>query len=173
MDRPILDLLLKDFGLLWLLGLFPLMFVMIGRGAWHIHKKADTPRELARFVGFPKRFTAHPQRCRMCSLILFTGICLVSVALLGILVWAVLRNELANVKMMPNLHAAERALWPLEMFLMAAGYGGAFLIISTYLVAFLTRTVPVTNQDLETEIPLAETGPEGDDECEKEQDQVN
>ncbi len=172
-DPPLLDLLLKEYGPLWLLGLFPLLFVMIGRGAWYLHRKAENPKDLARFAGFPERLTAHPRRCRMCSLVLFTGICVVSVALLGIPVWAVLRNELANVRVIPNLRTAESALWPLEVSLMAAGYGGAFLIFSTYLVAFLTRTEPAINQYLETEIPLAESHPEGDDKGEKEQSQVN
>lgn len=137
-----LDLLLKDFGPIWLLVLFPLMFLMIGRGARQIHRKADTPSELARFAGFPERLADHPRRCRVCSVVLFAGICLVALALAGIPIWAVLNNELARPERVSSAVAAERALLPLEASLMMAGYSGVILIFSAYLVAFLDRKKP-------------------------------
>lgn len=158
-----LDLLLKDFGPIWLLGLFPLMFVMIGRGAWQIHRTASTPHELARFAGFPQRLADNPERCRTCSVVLFMGICLVALTLVGIPVWAVLHNELTNVERISNLHAAEKALRPLEICLMVTGFGGGILIFSAYLAAFLSRKQPIAHEAPETSLPLAESGPDGED----------
>jgi hypothetical protein len=162
MDRSMLDLLLKDFGPIWLLGLYPLLILLLIRGTRKIRNAWGSATEEVRIAGFPKAVARDPKHCHRYFVILVVGTSLFAwVVFAGPLV-AVAHNHIYDPDVNPSLGSAERMMGrilPLFITLWASFFLGLLLIIYGYSSALL-RALRVSFQ---IQPPLAQPPRESDD----------
>lgn len=140
MDRPILDLLLKDFGPIWLLGLYPLLILLLIRGTRRVRSAWGIATEEVRIAGFPSAVARDPKLCHRYYVILVVGTSLFAwVVFAGPLV-AVLHNHILDPDVNPSLGSAERMMGrilPLFITVWASFFLGPLLILYGYSSALL------------------------------------
>ena len=161
MDRPILDLLLKEFGPIWVLGLYPWLVLVLIRGARKARNAWGSATDEVRIAGFPKAVARDPKHCHRYFVILVIGTSLFAwVVLAGPLV-AVAHNYLYDPDVNPSLGSAERMMGrilPLFLTVWASFFLGPLLIIYGYSSALL-RALRISFQ---IQPPLAQP-PRGSD----------
>lgn len=162
MDRPILDLLLKDFGPIWLLGLYPLLILLLLRGTRKVRNAWGIATEEVRIAGFPGAVARDPKHCHRYFVILVAGTSLFAWVVFAGPLAAVLHNYIFDPDVNPSLGSAERMMGrilPLFITVWASFFLGPLLILYGYSSALL-RALRISFQ---TQPPLAVPPPESDD----------